>query len=94
MATTRCAGLISGRRSCSIRFGQGKADQAAAVLGHEVDGVRGRHLGRDHQVALVLAVLVVDQDEHAAVARLFDDLFDRRTGTPKVDRAQRSLLRR
>ena len=29
------------------------------------------------QVALVLAVLVIDQDEHAAIARLLDDFLDR-----------------
>jgi hypothetical protein len=33
-----------------------------------------RHLGRDDQVAFVLPVLVVDQDEHAAIARLLDDV--------------------
>jgi hypothetical protein len=38
------------------------------------------HLRRDHQIALVLAVLVVDKDEHAPVAGILDDLFDRRDG--------------
>ena len=55
-----------------------EADQAAAMLGHEVDGVGRRHLRRDDQVALVLALLGVDQDEHAAVARILDHLLDRR----------------
>ena len=58
--------------------GQRQADQAAAVLGHEVDRVGRRHLRRDDEVALILAVLVVDQDEHAAVARLVDDLLGAR----------------
>jgi len=31
-----------------------------SVLGHEVDGLRRRHLRRHHQVALVLALFVVD----------------------------------
>ena len=57
--------------------GQRQADQAAAVRGHEVDRIGRRHLRRNDQVALVLAVLVVDQDVHAAVARLVDDLLDR-----------------
>jgi hypothetical protein len=53
-----------------------QADQATAIDRHEVHRIRGRHLGRDHQIALVLAVLVIDQDEHASVARLVDDLGD------------------
>ena len=56
---------------------QREADQAAAVLGHEVDGVGRRHLRRDDEVALVLALLGIDQNEHAAVARILDHLLDR-----------------
>ena len=56
-------------------LGQREADQAAAVAGHEVDRVGRRHLRRDDEVALILAVFVVDEDEHAAVARLVDDLL-------------------
>src|SRR6185437_11164729 len=37
-----------------------------------------RHLRRDDEVALVLAVLVVDEDEHPAVAGFLYDLLDRR----------------
>ena len=55
-----------------------EADEAAAVLGHEVDGVGRRHLRRDDEVALVLAVLGVDQDDHAPVAQILDDLVDGR----------------
>ena len=81
---------ISGRRSCSHALPrQREADQAAAVLGHEVDRLGRRHLRRDDEVALVLAVLVVDQDEHAAVARLLDDLLDRRCD---LDEAHASVL--
>jgi hypothetical protein len=53
-----------------------KADQAAAILRHEVDGVRGSHLRRDDEVALVLALLGVDQDEHAAVPRVLHHHLD------------------
>ena len=56
---------------------QREADQAAAVLGHEVDRVGRRHLRRDDEVAFVLALLGIDQDEHAAVARILDHLLDR-----------------
>jgi hypothetical protein len=58
--------------------GERQANQPAAVLGHEIDRLGRGHLRRNDQVALVLALLVVDQDEHPAVARLFDDLLDRR----------------
>ena len=61
--------------------GQRQADQAAGVAGHEVDRVGRRELRRDDQVALVFAVLVVDQDEHAAVAGFLDQLLGARTGT-------------
>src|SRR5208337_2365994 len=47
-------------------LGEGEADEAAAVAGHEVDGLGGDVLGGQGQVALVLAVLVVDHDDHAA----------------------------
>src|SRR5678816_2303348 len=52
-------------------------DEAAAVLGHEVDRLRSGLLGRHQQVALVLAVLVVDHDQQAAGADLLDALLDR-----------------
>ena len=58
--------------------GQRQADQAAAVPGHEVDRVGSRHLRGNDEVALILPVLVVDQDEHPAVARLVDDLLGAR----------------
>ncbi len=46
--------------------GQRQADQAARLLGHEVDRLRRGELRRHHQVALVLAVLAVADDDHAA----------------------------
>ena len=55
--------------------GQRQADQAARVLGHEVDRLGGRPLSRDDQVAFVLAILVIDQDEHPAFAGFLDDVL-------------------
>src|SRR6266446_6069597 len=55
----------------------GHADEPAPVLGHEVDRLRGRLLGGHEQVAFVLAVLVVDHDEHATGADLLDAFLDR-----------------
>ena len=45
---------------------------------HEIDRVRRRELGRDDQIALVLPILVVDQNEHPAVARFFDQFLGAR----------------
>ena len=47
---------------------------------HEVDRIRRRELGRDREVALVLAILVVDDDDEAALADLLDRLLDGREG--------------
>src|SRR5690606_30454234 len=44
----------------------GGADQAAALAHHERDDLLGRHLGGDDEVALVLAVLVVDDHDGPA----------------------------
>ena len=65
--------------------GQRQADQAAAMGRHEVDRAGRAHLRRDDQVAFVLAVLVVDEDEHAPVPRVLDDLFGRRDGGGQVE---------
>src|SRR5262249_41717045 len=45
---------------------------------HEIDRSGRRHLRGNDDVALVLTALVVDEDEHAAVARVLDDVLDRR----------------
>ena len=55
--------------------GHGEADQAARVAGHEVDRVRGGELRGDDKIALVFPVLVIDQDEHPAVAGFFDQFL-------------------
>ena len=74
-----CGFTIIGMPSSSMRSaGHRDADQAAAVLGHEVDAVGGDELGRDDEVAFVLAALVVDDDDKTAGAKLLDCFFDRR----------------
>ena len=60
------------------RLGHRQADQPAPVPRHEVDLLRRRHLRGDDQIAFILAILVIDQDEHPAVLRLVDDLFGAR----------------
>ncbi len=64
-----------------------EADQAAAMARHEVDRVRRRHLRRNDEIALILAAFVVDEDEHASVARLVDDRLgaDQHLGVAALD---------
>ena len=55
--------------------GHREADQAARVARHEVDRVGRGELRRHDEIAFVLPVLVIDQDEHAAVARFLDQFI-------------------
>ncbi len=57
-------------------FGQRETDKAAAELGHEINGVGRDFLGGHGEVAFVFAVFVVNEDDHAALADLFDGFFD------------------
>jgi hypothetical protein len=61
------AGDHGGQRelSCPIA-GQRQADQSTAVGAHEVDHFRRRMIGRRHKVTLVLAILVVHDNDHLA----------------------------
>ena len=54
-----------------------QADPAARLLGHEVDRLGRHELRGHHEVALVLAVLVVADDDHPPRADLLDRLLDR-----------------
>ena len=67
--------------SCDIRrqaqvvgalLGEGQADEAAAVAGHEVDGFGSDIFGGQREVAFVFAVFVVHDDDHAAGLDLGD----------------------
>src|SRR4029078_712061 len=60
--------------------GQAEADQAARVGRHEVDRARGRELRRADEVALVLALGIVDDEHHLTLADVLDRLLDRRKG--------------
>ena len=60
-----------------VLFGERQADQAAAVLRHEVDGLGRDLLGRHAQVAFVLPVLVIHEDDHLAGLDVGDRVFDR-----------------
>src|SRR5579864_2457155 len=49
-----------------------QANQPAPMLGHEVDGLGRDFLGGQHQVAFVLAVFVIDNNDHSPGANFFD----------------------
>ena len=51
-------------------LGQRQADEPAPLARHEVDRLGRDQIGGHHQVALVLAILVVDEDHHPAGADL------------------------
>ena len=51
---------------------QRQADQAAAKLGHEVDGLRRGVFGGEDQIAFVLAILVIHEDDGLTGADLCD----------------------
>ena len=69
---------ISGISSSSRRSpGHRQADEPAAVRRHEVDRVGRHRRRRERQIPFVLAVLVVDDDEHPAGAEGLDGLLDR-----------------
>ena len=53
-------------------FGHGQADQAASVLGHEVDGFGSDLFRGEREIAFVLAIFVVHHDDHAPGADLFN----------------------
>src|SRR5258708_6118108 len=57
-------------------FGKRQTNQAPRMTSHEVDDFGRRLFGRAHQVALVLAVLVVDDDDHAPFAYFSDGIFN------------------
>ncbi len=58
---------------------------------HEIDGGGRCHLCRDHQVAFVLAIFVIDQHEHAPVARFLDDFLHRCQHGAVIIRSQKRI---
>ena len=88
-ASLRC--VIGGRPSSSQRSSvRQRQIEAARVRRHEVDDLGRRELGGDDEVALVLAVGVVDDDDEPAVADVLDRRLDR--GERASSRGSRSRL--
>ena len=59
-------------------FGERQADQTTGMPGHEVDDLGSDLLGGADQIAFVLAIFVVNDDDHAAVADVGNGLFNGR----------------
>ena len=77
-----------------ILGGSGLPAKLPTILGHEVHRLGIRHRRRNHQIALVLAALVVDQNEHSALAGVVQNLLDigqilvrHRPPSPRISRA-------
>ena len=66
-------------------LGKRQADQPTPVTGHEVDRLRRHALAGQDEVALVLAVGVVHEDDHPAGLDVGDDLL----GTVQLQRVHR-----
>jgi len=54
----------------------GRANQAAAVFGHEINGGGRRRFTSHDEVALVFAVFVIHHDGHAALSQIVNDSLD------------------
>jgi hypothetical protein len=65
-----------------------QADPAAALLDHQVDQLGRGELRGEAQVALVLAVGVVDQDDRASGLQILEDLGNRRKGHRRAVRGR------
>ena len=57
--------------------GDGGAEYTTGIFQHEVYLLRGDGLGGDNQVALILAVFIVDHDDKFAFAEVGNCLFYR-----------------
>ena len=68
---------MSGISSSSSRSARhGHADETTAVARHEIDRFGRDLLGGDREVAFVLAVFVVDDDNHLARPNRLDRIVD------------------
>ena len=57
-------------------LGQRQTNEAAGMARHEVDGLRRNFLGRANDVAFVLAVFIIDDDNHAPIPNIRGGTFD------------------
>ncbi len=67
-------GLRRELETLAIGRGERNAEVSRTDAGHEVDDLRRDLLGRAHEIPLVFAALVVDEDDDAARSQLIQDL--------------------
>ena len=87
-------GRVDGRHERKVQFvatvlGERETDETATVLGHEIDGVRSDLLGGHREVAFVFTIFVVHEDDHAALANVFDGFLDRSEVGAQVSHGKR-----
>ena len=78
--------VIRHRRQVELpaaRFGECQADETAGVLRHEVDRLGRHEVGAEHQIAFILAILLVDEDDHASCLELVYEFGNRCEGHEK-----------
>ena len=75
----RCVVIDHERQIERIHFFrcQRQADQATAICGHEVDGVRRDFFGGHAEIAFIFAIFVIHENDHFAGADVLDSLFNR-----------------
>ncbi len=56
---------------------EGHADQAARMLGHEIDRLGGNELGGHHQIAFVFPVFGINQHHHLAGTNIVNNVLGR-----------------
>lgn len=60
----------------AVGLGEGEEEVAPGLSDHECDGLGCDELGSHDEVALVLAVFIVGEDDDPACSELVEDLFD------------------
>jgi hypothetical protein len=56
--------------------GHRQTDQPATIFGHEVNGLGTSLFGGDDEIALILPVFVIDQDEHAPITGVLNHILN------------------
>ena len=54
---------------------ESQANQAARISGHEINIFSAHTLGGNNQIAFVLAIFIIHQDDHLALTNIVDDFF-------------------
>src|SRR5215468_8990308 len=57
--------------------GHWQAYETAPVSGHEINGIGRDLFGRDHEVAFIFPVFIIDDDDHSAFLDLVNGFFNR-----------------